>query len=150
MQKKLIITNATVVTPVGNSACKGADMAKLTVIENAAVKVTDGIITYVGPAAGLIIDSDIDYSLIDAEGRVVLPGFVDSHTHLIFGGYRPDEFSWRLNGESYMSIMQRGGGIQSTVNATRSESCDALADKAQWFINRMSEMGVTTDRKSVV
>lgn len=144
MQKNIIITNATVVTPVGNSACKGADMAKLTVIENAAVKITDGIITYVGPVAELVIDNDITYSMIDAEGRVVLPGFVDSHTHLIFGGYRPDEFSWRLNGESYMSIMQRGGGIQSTVNATRSESCDALVDKAQWFINRMSEMGVTT------
>lgn len=144
MQKNIIITNATVVTPVGNSACNGADMAKLTVIENAAVKITDGIITYVGPVAGLIIDNDITYSMIDAEGRVALPGFVDSHTHLIFGGYRPDEFSWRLNGESYMSIMQRGGGIQSTVNATRSESCDDLVDKAQWFINRMSEMGVTT------
>ena len=82
--------------------------------------------------------------VIDAEGRVALPGFVDSHTHLIFGGYRPDEFEWRLKGDSYMSIMERGGGIQSTVNATRTESAEALREKAEWFLSRMSEMGVTT------
>ena len=144
MKGNIIINNATVVTPTGKSSCKGADMAKLSVIENASVMVSDGIITYVGPSDSLKTDNDTVFKIIDAEGKAVLPGFVDSHTHLIFGGYRPDEFSWRLNGESYMSIMQRGGGIQSTVNATRSESCENLVEKAQWFINRMSEMGVTT------
>jgi len=81
---------------------------------------------------------------LDAAGRAVIPGFVDSHTHLIFGGYRPEEFSWRLKGDTYMSIMERGGGIQSTVNATRGMSVEEMASKALWFLDRMLEMGVTT------
>ncbi len=144
MNKNLIIRNATVVTPLGKSACRGDSMRCLKETANATVVVTDGLITYVGPDSDAVMPDTSGYTVIDARSRVVLPGFVDSHTHLIFGGYRPDEFGWRLNGESYMSIMQRGGGIQSTVNATRSASVDELVDKAQWYIDRMSEMGVTT------
>lgn len=141
----LIITNATISTPLGHEARKGGQMARLHTIENGAVIAKDGVITYVGPAAEMPqVENPEAYRHIDAEGRAVLPGFVDSHTHLIFGGYRPDEFEWRLKGDSYMSIMERGGGIQSTVNATRGESADTLADKAQWFIDRMVRMGVTT------
>lgn len=141
----IAILNAHIVTPVGNSALKGKAMSSLREIDNAAVIIVDGKISYCGPMSelpdGLTKKAD---KLIDAEGRAVLPGFIDSHTHLIFGGYRPDEFEWRLKGDTYMSIMERGGGIQSTVNATRGESVEQLADKAQWFINRMAEMGVTT------
>ncbi len=141
----LIIKNATISTPTGNSARKGAEMAALKTIPNGAIVVDNGIITYVGPQDSMPQISDSErYNVIDAGGRAVLPGFVDSHTHLIFGGYRPDEFEWRLKGDSYMSIMERGGGIQSTVNATRTEDVNSLVDKAQWFINRMSAMGVTT------
>ena len=141
----LIIKNATISTPTGNSARKGAEMAALKTIPNGAIVVDNGIITSVGPQDSMPQISDSErYNVIDAGGRAVLPGFVDSHTHLIFGGYRPDEFEWRLKGDSYMSIMERGGGIQSTVNATRTEDVNSLVDKAQWFINRMSAMGVTT------
>ena len=141
----LIIKNATISTPTGNSARKGAEMAALKTSPNGAIVVDNGIITYVGPQDSMPQISDSErYNVIDAGGRAVLPGFVDSHTHLIFGGYRPDEFEWRLKGDSYMSIMERGGGIQSTVNATRTEDVNSLVDKAQWFINRMSAMGVTT------
>lgn len=141
----LIIKNATISTPTGNSARKGAEMAALKTIPNGAIVVDNGIITYVGPQDSMPQISDSErYNVIDAGGRAVLPGFVDSHTHLIFGGYRPDEFEWRLKGDSYMSIMERGGGIQSTVNATRTEDVNSLVDKAQWFINRMSAMGITT------
>ncbi len=141
----LIIKNATISTPTGTSARKGAEMAALKTIPNGAIVVDNGIITYVGPQDSMPQISDSErYNVIDAGGRAVLPGFVDSHTHLIFGGYRPDEFEWRLKGDSYMSIMERGGGIQSTVNATRTEDVNSLVDKAQWFINRMSAMGVTT------
>ena len=119
-------------------------MSRLAIIPHATVIVRDGIIEFVGPTKDAPSHSQDESKVIDAEGRVILPGFIDSHTHLIFGGYRPDEFSWRMSGESYMSIMQRGGGIQSTVNATRHESCDNLIAKARWFIDRMSEMGVTT------
>lgn len=140
----LIINNATIVTPVGNSPRRGNEMSRLAIIPHATVIVRDGIIEFVGPTKDAPSHSQDESKVIDAEGRVILPGFIDSHTHLIFGGYRPDEFSWRMSGESYMSIMQRGGGIQSTVNATRHESCDNLIAKARWFIDRMSEMGVTT------
>lgn len=141
----LIIKNATISTPTGNSARKGAEMAALKTIPNGAIVVDNGIITYAGPQDSMPQISDSErYNVIDAGGRAVLPGFVDSHTHLIFGGYRPDEFEWRLKGDSYMSIMERGGGIQSTVNATRTEDVNSLVDKAQWFINRMSAMGITT------
>lgn len=140
----LLITHATVVTPQGRSALKGDNMSRLLTLRDASVEVTDGIITYVGPEEGRPGGNDCERRVIDAQGRVLLPGFVDSHTHLVFGGYRPDEFEWRLKGDSYMSIMERGGGIQSTVNATRSLSADEMADKADWFIGKMSEMGVTT------
>lgn len=145
MMNSLIIKNATISTPLGRSARKGGQMAHLHTIENGAVIVNDGIITYVGPVSDMpAVENPENYQVIDAEGHAVLPGFVDSHTHLIFGGYRPDEFEWRLKGDSYMSIMERGGGIQSTVNATRGESVEALLSKAQWFIDRMVRMGVTT------
>lgn len=141
----LVIRNATIVTPLGKHAKCGEEMGNLFTIVNGAIAITDGIIAYCGADAMLPDEYSSDlYETINAEGRVVLPGFVDSHTHLIFGGYRPDEFEWRLKGDSYMSIMERGGGIQSTVNATREESSDALRDKAQWFIDRMVDMGVTT------
>lgn len=145
MNNSLIITNATISTPLGCKALKGEDMGHLHTIENGAIVVKDGVITYVGTMAGMPeIPNREEYRQIDACGRAVLPGFIDSHTHLIFGGYRPDEFEWRLKGDSYMSIMERGGGIQSTVNATRGESVDAFVAKAKWFVNRMSQMGVTT------
>lgn len=128
---------------MGKTSVKGADMAVLSNIPDGCIVIEDGIITFVGKMSDMP-DVMAPFDEIDANGNAVLPGFVDSHTHLIFGGYRPDEFEWRLKGDSYMSIMERGGGIQSTVNATRSETLDNLVDKAQWFIDRMSEMGVTT------
>lgn len=141
----LIIDNTTIVTPLGHKAAKGEAMGRISVTRRGCIIITDGIISYAGPAEGCP-DSNPDrqYESIDAKGCVALPGFVDSHTHMIFGGFRPDEFEWRLKGDSYMSIMERGGGIQSTVNSTRQTPKDELKRKAQWFIDRMSEMGVTT------
>lgn len=144
MTRNIIIENATIVTPEGRAARKGEAMASVKVIENATLVARDGKITFVGPMAEMPQLQKEEYEVIDAAGRAVLPGFVDSHTHLIFGGFRPDEFEWRLKGDSYMSIMERGGGIQSTVNATRTDSVEDLTAKAQWFIDRMVQMGVTT------
>lgn len=140
---QLKIINANIVTPIGNSGRKGKEMSELRHFPNGVLIANDGIITYVGNKTDAPLTNP-DCKIIDAEGNAVLPGFVDSHTHLIFGGYRADEFSWRLKGDSYMSIMERGGGIQSTVNSTRKETKELLVKKAQWFIDKMSEMGVTT------
>ena len=73
-----------------------------------------------------------------------MPGFVDSHTHFIFGGYRANEFSWRLKGDTYMSIMERGGGINATVVPTKEATLEELVEIGKERMNRMLEFGVTT------
>ena len=143
MSSNLIITNAFIVTPLGHEAARGAKMKELFLRKDSYIVITDGVIEEIGLTRDFK-GAPSGYEKYDAEGRVVMPGVVDSHTHLVFGGYRPDEFSWRLKGDSYMSIMERGGGIQSTVNATREESFDRLLDKSQWFVDRMVQTGVTT------
>ncbi len=145
----LYIKHATIVTPLGLSAAKGKEMQRLNVIEDGAILIKDGIIRYVGNSNPLrqlysLFGKGATFKEIDAKGNVVLPGFVDSHTHMIFGGFRPDEFRMRLEGASYMSIMENGGGIQSTVNATRKASVAELVENAEWLLDRMISMGVTT------
>lgn len=136
------IINATVYTPEGTSAVKGKDMARLSCIQDATIFASDGIISFVGTKKDAPkIAADIT---LDAQGCAVLPGFVDSHTHIVFGGYRPDEFSWRMRGDSYMSIMRRGGGIVNTMSATRDASIEQLTEKTRKYLRRMSRMGVTT------
>lgn len=145
MSENLIIFNARIVTPEGFTARSGAEMGRLRVIENGTVEVTDGIITYVGENRGENRDGYYQhYWHYNARGRCLLPGFVDSHTHFVFGGERAEEFSWRLKGESYMSIMERGGGIASTVKATRELSFLKLRSAAEGYLKKMSLMGVTT------
>ena len=136
----LIITGARIVTPLGRTARKGKDMDEL-FDEYGSIEITEGKITFVGHDRPHLPEG---YQVIHADGKVVLPGFVDSHTHLVFGGFRPDEFIWRLNGDTYMSILQRGGGILSTVKATREASPSSLRNKREWVIHTMSQMGVTT------
>lgn len=141
----LIIRNAILTTPLGHSARKGSAMTEVVTISDATVIVVDGIILFAGASSEMpALPEGVEFREIDAKGNAVIPGFVDSHTHLIFGGYRPDEFDWRMKGDSYMSIMERGGGIQSTVNATREAGVSELVEKAHWFVNRMVHMGVTT------
>lgn len=145
----LYIKHATIVTPFGVAAAKGEEMKRLNVIEDGAILIKDGIIRYVGNSNPLrqlysLFGKGATFKEIDAKGKVALPGFVDSHTHMVFGGFRPDEFRMRLDGASYMSIMEKGGGIQSTVNATRQASIAELVENAEWLMDRMISMGVTT------
>lgn len=141
MQNDLVIYNARIVTPMGSTARRGKEMNELLAIPNGSVAVKGGIITYVGSGKP---DVPPGCPAVDAQGKVLLPGFVDSHTHLVFGGFRPDEFIWRMQGDSYMSIMQRGGGIVNTMKATREATREELEEKAKRFISIMSRMGVTT------
>ncbi len=100
MKQNRVIKNIRIVTPQGSTALKGDDMGRLLHIENGIIVIVDGIIEYAGEekdCPGELLASHV-YEYTDGEGRVALPGIVDSHTHLVFGGYRPDEFSWRLKG----------------------------------------------------
>lgn len=144
--EKILIRNASqVVTCSGFEAKRGKAMSDVGVIEDGAVAVSNGIITHVGPTEVVLRQVDVeDYLEIDACGRALLPGFVDSHTHLVFGGCREEEFSWRMRGDSYMSIMERGGGIVNTMNATRSTSYDDLFEDAYDRLDTLMDMGVTT------
>lgn len=80
----------------------------------------------------------------DAGGRLLIPGLIDCHTHLAFGGWRAEEFERRLRGESYLDIARAGGGIASTVRATRAATADALAARARATLGAMARLGVTT------
>ena len=147
MNGNLIIKNASqLVTCSGFKAKKGNDMKNLHVIEDGGVVIQDGVITAVGKTEDILPEAnDLPrYNVIDAEGKVVLPGFVDSHTHFVFSGYRAEEYSWRLSGVSYMDIMKRGGGILSTVKATREASKEELIASGMDRLNSMLSFGVTT------
>jgi imidazolonepropionase len=142
----LIIKNAEeLVTCSGFAAKRGREMSDLHIIPGGAIVIEDGVIKKVGKTAETMRDLDITrYEMIDASGKAVLPGFVDSHTHFVFGGYRAEEFSWRLKGMSYMEIMAQGGGIVSTVEATRRATKEELIALGKKSLDRMLAFGVTT------
>ncbi|MEA1939854.1 MAG: imidazolonepropionase [Candidatus Caldatribacteriota bacterium] len=142
----ILIKNASeVVTCSGFEAKTGKAMSDLKIIPDGAVIIEEGIIKAVDKT-DVILDSfqEFEYRIVDAAGKSVLPGFIDSHTHFVFGGYRAEEFSWRLNGMSYMEIMQRGGGIVNTVKATKAASKEELYNSGMKRLNSMLSMGVTT------
>ncbi len=146
MDKLLIINANELVTCSGHAAKFGVEaMNDLGVIENGAIAVHDGIIAYVGTTENVLKEIDIDeYAVIDAAGKAVTPGFVDSHTHFIFGGYRADEYDWRLRGLSYVEIMERGGGIINSVKGTEEASLEELVNLGLKRLDSMLSFGVTT------
>ncbi len=142
----IIIKNAAqLVTCSGNEAKKGLQMNELDIVENGTIVIEDGVITRVGKTDEVLKTvNEEGFQVIDARGKAVLPGFVDSHTHFVFGGNRAEEYSWRLKGVDYMEIMKKGGGILSTVKATRNETEEVLYEKAYERLTSMMSFGVTT------
>jgi imidazolonepropionase len=112
-------------------------------VENAALAWTDGLVRWVGSSADMPAEYQ-DEPVIDCGRRLVIPGLVDCHTHLCFGGWRSDEFELRLRGASYQEIARAGGGIASTVAATRSASLSELRRKAESILDEMLDLGITT------
>ena len=98
------------------------------IIEDGAVAVRNGKVVWVGKTAD--VDDDAECSFHDAKGKWMTPGLIDCHTHLVYGGNRAAEFEMRLNGVSYEEIAKQGGGIVSTVKATRAASEDELFEAA--------------------
>lgn len=142
----LLLRNAAQVVRVaeaGQRVKTGAAMRDLAIIPNGAVVIRDEEIAWVGPTEALPpIPPPVE--VIDATGKIVLPGFVDSHTHLIFAGSRADEFERRLAGASYQEIAAHGGGINATVRQVRSASHEELKQLARPRLERFLRFGVTT------
>ncbi len=151
MHGNLIIKNATeLVTCSGFAAKRGREMAELKIIPDGAAVIKEGMIKTVGTTKEIEAEleksgSDLsDFDIIDAKNKAVLPGFVDPHTHLVFSGFRAEEYSWRLRGDSYMEIMNRGGGIANTVQATRRATFEELIQSGIKRLDSMLSLGVTT------
>ncbi|MEL7633775.1 imidazolonepropionase [Sporomusa sphaeroides] len=144
-KKFLLIKHAAeLVTCAGPAPKAGAAMAEMGIITDGALLAQDGKIIWVGKTDELPEVDQAQCEIVDAAGRCVLPGFVDSHTHLVFGGYRADEFFWRLGGLPYLEILERGGGILNTVKATRQATKEELKALGRQRLDAMLAMGVTT------
>lgn len=113
------------------------------VIEEAVILVSDGKIEWVGAACDAP-PVGTDEQLQDLNGAIVTPGWIDSHTHLVWAGSRQDEFRKRLEGQTYLDIAKAGGGIMSTVRAVRKASLDELVLEAQKRVDRLLSFGITT------
>jgi len=112
-------------------------------IENAALAWEDGVIRWAGPDREIPVEFR-DWASEDGRGRMVVPGLIDCHTHLAFGGWRGDEFGERLAGRSYLEIAAAGGGIVSTMTRTRAASVPMLVERARGHLREMEKLGVTT------
>jgi imidazolonepropionase len=142
----LLIRNLSqIATPLGRGALRGHAMRELAVYENAVVIIRDGRFAFVGRESD--IDTDLRSSIdsdFDARDATAVPGFVDSHTHLPFAGYRETEFNRRLQGATYEEIAASGGGIASTVHTTRRASQQELIDNILARARTMARYGTTT------
>jgi imidazolonepropionase len=119
------------------------ELSELAIIHDGGMLVRDGRIDIVGPSSE-IENKAGDAEMIDARGKVVLPGFVDAHTHLVFAGNRLDDFERRARGDSYEQIAKAGGGIWSTVEKTRAASEDELLVQARKHADWFLRCGTTT------
>ncbi|GAA0551583.1 imidazolonepropionase [Rheinheimera aquimaris] len=129
--------NASIATMTDNGEPYGS-------IEDAVLAVKDGLIAFVGRHSDLPAFDSLTTPIYDAKGQWILPGFIDCHTHLVYAGSRANEFEMRLNGADYQQIAAAGGGIRSTVAATRLASHEQLFVLAKDRLNVLLSQGVTT------
>ncbi len=124
-----------------NKPKTGVDLSDLGIITDGAIGIKDGEIIFVG----LTKDANLTAkTVIDAKSKVVMPGFVDCHTHAIFAGSRENEFLKKLQGMPYLEILKQGGGILSTVEKTRKATKEELFQAAKTRLEKMLEYGTTT------
>jgi imidazolonepropionase len=140
-----VLHAAQLVTVAGPQRARiGRELGELSIIADGAMLVRDGVVVATGPTDEIAEQLPADAEVLEAARRVVLPGFVDAHTHPVFGGNRVDEFEMRARGATYEEIAASGGGIRSTVRKTRAATAEELQQQAlkhaQWFL----ECGTTT------
>jgi imidazolonepropionase len=143
MSSLLVVNIAQTASAVATPA-RGVQMRDLRMHASAAIHIQDGIIRAVGPRAEVEAQVEGDPVLLDADGGAVIPGFVDSHTHLVFAGRREDEFDLKIAGASYQQIASAGGGIVSTVAATRRASREELVERGLEYLASALRLGTTT------
>lgn len=122
----------------------GSEMDDIGMIENGAVAVKEGRIIDVGPSYVLADKYAKTIRKIDADKKLLMPGFVDPHTHLVYAGSREEEMSRRIKGETYTDILKSGGGIHSTVKAVRNSAKQELIENAIRKLDQMMHHGTTT------
>lgn len=130
-----------------SSPVVGAQMNELSIIEDGSIWLEDGVIQRVGTDEDLALhyrDRTHEAQIIDASGKLVTPGLIDPHTHLVHAGSRQNEFNMRLNGATYMEIMNNGGGIHSTTTATRAATHEELFAQSKQRLDQFLLHGVTT------
>lgn len=145
MSSLAVLHASQLITLVGPPRARsGKELCHLGIIPDGGLLVAEDKISWVGSTAEIRKLCQRDTEVVDARGCVVLPGFVDAHTHLVFAGNRLEDFESRARGETYEQIAKRGGGIQTTVQATRAASEDDLfvlaKKRASWFLHN----GTTT------
>ncbi len=124
----------------------GKDMKNLAIIPDGAVAILRNSIIFIGTTQELIANfpPNEETIIIDATNKLVTPGFIDPHTHIIFDGYRENELEMKLAGMTYLEILESGGGILKTVKATRKAPLTQLIKNGKTILNRMMEYGTTT------
>ena len=143
MKVDLLIHSASQLLTLAGGPQRGGELGQLGIIENGAIAIIGERIHAVGDSDELW-DAYEPEQTIHAVGRVVMPGFVDPHTHLIWAGDRSAEFEARSSGATYMEILAEGGGILSTVRQTRAIETSALIMQAEQRLSRMLRHGTTT------
>jgi imidazolonepropionase len=133
----------TLYTSIHQPPVKGGRMREIIAIDDAFVHVQDGLIAHVGQGDYIHLITK-DTKLFDATGLIMVPGFVDAHTHLVHGGSREDEFALKLQGVDYLSILKSGGGILNTVAKPREATFQELFQQAKDSLDEMLLFGVTT------
>jgi imidazolonepropionase len=145
MSIDLIIHSANqILTLAGDAPKRGASQGELAIIDNGAVAVRGEKIVAVGDTLDVLALADSHTRKIDARGKIILPGFVDAHTHVVYAGDRANEFDLRLQGATYLDIQKTGGGIMSTVRATRAASLEELVGQSRGRLDTMLIHGTTT------
>ncbi len=142
----LAVINCSQVVTLGGARVPraGAEMSEISIIEGGALMVRDGRFEMVGTRREIEQRIDADCEVVDAGGRVVLPGFVDAHAHPVFAGTRVDEYEERARGITYQEIAARGGGIRSTVRRTREATLDELVAASKRYAGWFLRAGTTT------
>jgi imidazolonepropionase len=145
----LVIINASELATLDSkygSPRTGSTMSNLAIIKNGAIAIHKEDIIFVGETKELLKMYDLNEvpCVIDAEGNLVTPGFVDPHTHIIFDGSRENELEMKLAGKSYLEILEAGGGILKTVLATRNASQEKLVQNGKKILDKMIQYGTTT------